>query len=209
MMGVSIIIPTWKRHGLLDHCIDNIMMQTYQDKEIIVVSDGQDIELIDFLTNKVTRYKFNINLSLIQLGHNWSWLMPKSFGIAPLLVGYLAATKEYIMPWCDDERALILDHIQNLVTILDTKPEIDFVYPQVRIWRNGDPYGPETAIIGTYPPVHGQITHYLFRQTNLVKFGMPDWGSHPVDIALVEKWLANGAKCEMLPKVTFEHRLDR
>ena len=210
---VTIVIPTWQRHELLLECLNNIETQTYPHKEILIVSDGKD-ELLR------SQFKFgstpgrpdgwkNMKVGLITLGQNWSGLMPRSFGIAPLLVGYLCAGSDYIMPWCDDERALVPDHIERMVKILDTYDHVDFVYPRVKIWRNGDPDGPETAIIGVCPPIENQITHYMFRASNLWRFGMPDWETHPVDWALIKKWMDNGAQGTMLNAVTFEHRLDQ
>jgi hypothetical protein len=38
---------------------------------------------------------------------------------------------------------------------------------------------------------------------------MPDWGTHPVDWALVKKWMTNGARWIHLNELTFEHRLDQ
>ena len=135
-------------------------------------------------------------------------VLPSSFGIAPLTAGYLLARGEYVMPWCDDERALTPDHISRLVELLESSGA-DFVYPKVRIWRNGDPDGPETAIIGTDPPAYCQITHYLFRADNLARFSMPRWGSHPVDWSMVSDWMAAGARWAMLDDCTFTHRLDQ
>lgn len=215
---VSIVIPTWQRHELLNEVIKNIAEQTYRPKELIIISDGPDKEFMDAIyADYIDCTDFN-NLSVVDLGRNWSGLDPSSFGIAPLLTGYLVASGDYIMPWCDDECALVPDHIKKLVSLIEeptTHHRLsglfypDFVYPKVHIWRNGAPNNHENKIIGTNPPEHGQITHYLFRADNLVRFGYPDWSSHPVDWSLIEKWMKNGAICNMLDEVTFEHRLDQ
>lgn len=202
---VSIVIPTWQRNELLVECLEHIRNQTYKKIEIIVVSDG-----IQKLDNYNIKDYFDCEV--IELGRNWSGLMPKSFGIAPLMVGYLMATGDYIMPWCDDERALVAYHIEKLVYLLDSDPDVKFVYPRVKIWRNGNPNGPETAIIGTVPARENQITHYLFRASNLWEYGLPDWNTHPVDWALINKWLSKLEGNDtylMLDDVTFEHRLDQ
>lgn len=219
---VSIIIPTWQRIDLLMETIEHILKQTYHSKEIIVVCDGQDKELWQRVEDKYhLRCSYcgetDAEVQFISLGRNWSGLDRSSFGIAPLLVGYLCAPGSYIMPWCDDERALSDSHIEKLVYEIELERlddigieyYADFVYPMVKIWRNGNPNGPETAIIGTEPPVHGQITHYLFRPENFVKFGYPEFGTHPVDWALIDKWIQNGATYSMIDEVTFSHRLDQ
>lgn len=202
---VSIVIPTWQRRDLLLDTIRHISKQAYPNFEVVVVSDGLDsfnAELQNLTLEKP------MILQVIYLGRNWSGIDPSSFGVAPLMTGYLVARGDYIMPWCDDERAYTPWHILDLVSILE-EDKVDFVYPKVKIWRNGNPNGPETAIIGTVPPEHGQITHYLFRAECLWKYGMPEWHSHPMDWNLVRKWMQNGATYSMLNEVTFEHRLDR
>jgi glycosyltransferase involved in cell wall biosynthesis len=204
---VSIVIPTWNRTELLAETLWHIAEQSYHYKEVIVVSDGQDKRLYDIVDKYDNCTDFQ-EINLIELGRNWSGLDKSSFGIAPLLVGYLAARGEYVMPWCDDERAVVSDHIEKMVNEIEEK-DVDFVYPRVYIWRNGNRYGPESNVIGTVPPRHGEITHYLFRPENFIKFGFPDWKSHPVDWSLIEKWLKNGATYSMINEVTFEHRLDQ
>lgn len=206
---VSVITPTWRRPELLAETVAHVREQDYRPLEHVIVGDGQDratarvaIAALDCAESADILVRFT------QLGRNWSGLMPESFGIAPLLTGYLMASGEYLMPWCDDERALTPDHISRLVDLLESSGA-DFAYPRVRIWRVGNPDGPETAIIGTDPPRHGQITHMLFKASCLWRFGMPRWGTHPVDWSLVSDWMAAGARWAMLDDVTFSHRLDQ
>lgn len=222
---VSIVIPTWQRIEECETTIVHIRSeQTYKNLEIIVICDGQDPLLLEHLTEQYylqhedIEFKPEGDIKFVQLGRNWSGLDPSSFGIAPLLVGYLMARGRYVMPWCDDERALIPDHIEKMVQAMETPIGNDnhgklvfpdFAYPRVHIWRHNNPNNHENTIIGTAPPVHGQITHYIFRPENFIKFGYPDWNSHPVDWSLVDKWQKAGAIGAMIPEVTFEHRLDR
>lgn len=235
---VSIVIPTWQRNDLLFQTLQHISQQTYKNFEVIVVVDGPDSSVANRILNEIMAFvdgsdSVNLiatNTRVVELGRNWSGLDRSSFGIAPLLVGYLCALGEYVMPWCDDERALIPEHIEKLVNLIETPLEprfifgwddyiddplkakikyFDFVYPKVKIWRNGDPDGPETTVIGKAIPEHGQITHYLFRASNLFRFGYPDWGSHPVDWSLIQKWMRNGATWAFLDELTFDHRLDQ
>ncbi len=204
---VSVVTPTWNRPELLLDTVGHVREQDYEHLEHVVVSDG-----IDMILEGRIRHAYaddsRIDLFFHHLGRNWSGLMPESFGIAPLTVGYLMAHGEYVMVLCDDERMLVPDHITRLVDLLESSGA-DFVYPRVRIWRNGDPDGPETAVIGTDPPVYTQITHYLFRASCLWRFGMPAWGTHPVDWSLVAGWMRQGARWAMLDDVTFTHRLDQ
>jgi cellulose synthase/poly-beta-1,6-N-acetylglucosamine synthase-like glycosyltransferase len=204
---VSVVTPTWQRPELLAETIRHLREQDYPNFEHVIVSDGIDMRL----EGRVRREYGDdspVDLFFHHLGRNWSGLMPSSFGIAPLLVGYLAAHGDLIMNWSDDDRALTKDHISRLVDLLESSGA-DFVYPRVRIWRNGNPSGPETKTIGTDPPQHSQITHMLFRASCLHRFGMPRWGTHPVDWLLVEDWMRAGATWAMLDDCTFSHRLDQ
>ena len=203
---LTVVTPTWQRAELLAETVEHIRAQTYRPLEHLVISDGPD-PAVRALVAAERGYP-DVAIRCVELARNWSGLMPASFGIAPLTVGYLAARGEYIAPWCDDERALAPDHLERLVDLLEATGA-DFAYPRVRIWRNGDPDGPETAVIGTDPPAYCQITHYVFRASCLWRFGLPAWGTHPVDWSLIDQWMRAGATWAMLDDVTFSHRLDR
>lgn len=204
---VSIVIPTWQRHDLLMETIEHINNQTYSMKEIIVVCDGQDQELWQRLDDNLhIRCSYcnegSYDVTFINLGRNWSGLDSSSFGIAPLLVGYLCARGDYIMHLSDDDR-IAPDYIERLVDLLD-ETNADFAYSKARFfWHDQKP---EDGIdIGTDPPQHGQITSYLFRPSNLYKYGYPRFNSHPMDWSLVSDWMSNGATWAFLPEVLFWH----
>lgn len=40
MNGISVIVPVYKSEKYLDHCVQSILSQTYQDFELILVDDG-------------------------------------------------------------------------------------------------------------------------------------------------------------------------
>lgn len=215
---VSIITPTWQRHDLLVETIKHVRQQDYPNIEHVIVSDGPDGRLMAYAAEDTTAWysrdypNFNPDAADYPvrwyfLGRNYSSLCPDSFGVAPLTLGMLVARGDYQLWWSDDDRALTTSHVSRLVSLLESRA-VDFVYPKVRIWRNGNPDGPETQIIGTDPPRHGQITHFLYR-AELIQRGMPKWRTHPIDIALVSEWMSRGARWAMLNEVTFEHRLDQ
>jgi glycosyltransferase involved in cell wall biosynthesis len=207
---VSVVTPTWQRHDLISGMMSELQDQDYPNLEHVVVSDGEDLWIEDHwhTFRDRRRLRRRIDQRYASLGRNWTGLMPESFGIAPLLVGYLMARGDYIMNWSDDDRALTKSHIAKLVNLLESSGA-DLVYPRVRIWRNGNPAGPETRTIGTDPPQHSQITHMLFRASSLHRFGMPRFGTHPVDWSLVDDWMKAGATWAMLDDCTFSHRLDQ
>lgn len=207
---VSVITPTWQRHGLLAETIAEIKAQDYPNLEHIIVSDGPDPDLRRLLWARGHRPADVFTdggptrLRLLGLGRNWSTFVPNSFGIGPILAGLLQARGEYACWWCDDERA-DPDHLTKMVDLLEQRG-VDFAYPKVRFWWAGQT--PEDGVdIGTDPPQHGQFTHCVFR-TDLLRRAMPAWGTHPGDWALCEAWMAAGATWAMAPEVTFSHRGD-
>lgn len=207
---VSIVTPSWQRHELLTDTITDVRRQTYRPLEHIIVSDGPDHHLANLYHSDVLHdwdhgWENHIPLFYRELGRNWSSLLPNSFGIAPLTVGYLLARGEYLMPWCDDERAEP-NHVERLVDALETTGA-DFAYSDVLFWRAGT--SPQAGyVIGSDPPEMGTITNYLFRASLLQK-AAPVFGTHPVDWALVRAWMAAGASWAYVPGVTFSHRADR
>lgn len=209
---LSVITPTWQRNDLLMEMIENISAQTYRPLEMVIVSDGPDYRLDNLLCDGgIVQQKARtagVPIRYHDLGRNFTTEgPPNSFGIGAITTGMLLARGEYLTVLCDDERMLVPDHFTKLVNLLE-ETGVDFTYPLVRIWRNGNPDGPETAIIGTDPPAYCQITHYVAR-ASLLRKAMPVFGSHPVDWSLVRDWMAAGATWRMLPEITFSHRLDQ
>jgi glycosyltransferase involved in cell wall biosynthesis len=207
---LSVVTPTYNRPELLAETIRHLREQDYPKIEHLIVSDGQDrhLRLLVEEQKQIAEYEGHPEILFQQLGRNFTTEGPaNSFGIGAITAGFLMARGEYVAVHCDDERCLVPDHYSKLIALLE-ETCVELVYPLVRIWRNGDPDGPETAIIGTDPPEYCQITHYVAR-TSLFRKAMPAWGSHPVDWSIVRDWIADGATWAMLPEITFSHRLDQ
>ncbi len=63
MPRVSVIIPTYNCDRFRPEAIDSVLMQTYQDYEIIVIDDGstdQTCQVLEFYQNKI-RYFYQQN----------------------------------------------------------------------------------------------------------------------------------------------------
>lgn len=216
---VSIITPTWQRHTLLRETILNVREQTYRPLEHVVVSDGPDDELRKQMVvingppppnlrpGEVT-YGYqpwpHPPVRFAELGRNWSTFLPRSFGVAPLTVGAMMARGEYHLWLCDDER-MKPDHVAHLVDLIE-RTGADFVYPQVLMWKMGNPGIAWT--IGTDPPEHGQITNFLYRasvlQKAMYRFDIPE----EADWNMVRRWMEAGATWAMSDRCTISHRAD-
>lgn len=217
---VSVITGTWQRHDLLMECIENVRQQTYRPLEHIIVSDGPDPALRDKLTGVklgITTYpargaiKFgpepDIPITFAECGRHWSSFLAASISTVPFQVAQWLARGDYLCWWADDERALTPDHIERLVDLLEST-DSDFVYPYVRLVPA--PGIPMSAhVIGSDPPMLGQVTHCLFRADLLDYRGFTTHVGSATDWDQIAHWMAAGARWAMLEDVTFEHRLDK
>lgn len=209
---VSVVTGTWQRHELLLETIENVRQQTYRPLEHVIVSDGPDPDLMYRLAHLgiapyVPMEGADVPIRLVELGFWSSGLLTESVSAAPFMVAQLLARGEYQIWWADDERALVPDHIEKLVELLELY-DADFAYPKVRCYR--EPPNRADMVIGTNPPRHGQFTHCLYRRDALDK-GMlfrthvgsgTDWDA-------VSRTMAAGARWAFLQEVTFEHRTDK
>lgn len=105
---VSIVIPAYNHQKELKRTVDSIENQTFKDYEIIVVDDGSHLPIVED-----PRYK----------------LIKKSNGGAPSARnrGLLEARGEYVIFW-DADIVAKPEFLEKMVEVLDTKPEITFVY---------------------------------------------------------------------------------
>jgi len=200
---VSVITPTWQRASLLAETVEHVREQTYRPLEHIVVSDGPD-QAVRAIVAAERGYP-GVSVRPIELGRNWSSVLPNGFGVAPLTVGMLLARGEYQMWLCDDER-MASDHIASLVDSLESSGA-GFAYSRVRMHWVGQPLE-QGWEIGTDPPRWGQITNFLYR-TELLASAMPAWDGHPVDWTLPQSWIAGGASWAFTGRTTLSHRADR
>lgn len=208
---VSVITGTWQRHELLLEAIENVRAQTYRPLEHVIVSDGPDPRIDEIIQRAHTDHAYlaggsdrYVRIHFQQLGRNWTSVLPDSFAAAPVLAGQLLARGEYQTWLADDERA-DPDHIESLVDLLE-ESGADFAYSQVRMWLAGRP--DYSWVIGSDPPLCGQITNTLYR-SDLLKRGTYPLGAGMIsDWALYQRWMQEGATWAFLPRVTFSHRAD-
>jgi hypothetical protein len=113
------------------------------------------------------------------------------------------ARGEYQTFLADDER-MAPDHVESLVAALEANGA-DFAYSKVELtWPDSD----RKVIIGTDPPVMGQITNALYR-TDLLKRGLYPFGAGMTsDWACIKRWMDAGAVWAFVDRVTMTHRVD-
>jgi glycosyltransferase involved in cell wall biosynthesis len=203
---VSVVTGTWQRHELLMGAIENIRAQTYRPLEHVIVSDGPDDRLAQ-LVYDATADVHDLDVTFQELGFWSSGLFTDSMSAAPFMVAQLLARGDYQIWWADDERALVPDHIEKLVDLLEMY-EADFVYPKVEMTWPGTT---KHCIIGSNPPMRGTFTHALYRRELLDK-GMlfrTHVGSGTDADCLERVMSQHGIRWAYLPEVTFTHRVDK
>jgi glycosyltransferase involved in cell wall biosynthesis len=110
---VSVIIPTYNRAGMLPLAIESILRQTYQDWELVIVSDGST----DNTAQVVRRYQ----------DPRIKYYEKKNGGPSSARnLGLRLAQGEYIA-YCDDDDTIAPYHLEVLVHYLDRHPEVAMV----------------------------------------------------------------------------------
>lgn len=117
-MNVSVIIPTYNRTDSLIDAINSVIHQTIKPKEIIVVDDASEINVLDKLKQTFDFEKHN----LIFFRFN------KSLGAcAARNKGAEVSTSEIIM-FLDDDDTWEKTKIQDQLIILERNPDVGLVY---------------------------------------------------------------------------------
>lgn len=185
--------------------IANVRQQTYRPLEHVIVSDGPDERLAQ-LVYDATANVHDVDVTFQELGRHWSSFLAASMSTAPFLVAQLLARGPLQMWLADDER-MEPDHIESLVHLLEAE-DADFAYSYVRLVPGpGVPLTPH--VIGSDPPMKGQITNALYR-TELLDYRMFTFGvGSATDWDQVSHWMDGGARHAMLDRVTLVHQIDK
>lgn len=218
---VSVITGTYNRHDLLQDAIENVRQQTYPNIEHVIVSDGPDCELADLMkTLQIQDMEASIfagehgtkpapsgvPIRFAECGRHWSSFLAASISTVPFQVAQWMARGPYLMWLADDER-MTPDHIESLVDLLEAT-DSDFTYSYARLVPGpGVPITP--MIIGSDPPMLGQITNALFRAELLDYRGFTTHVGSATDWDQVRHWMAAGARWAMLDRVTLTHQIDK
>lgn len=190
MAKVTVITPTWgsqRYQVLVSRCIASVRAQTLTDWEHIVVSDGPDPNLREFLEP--------VDVTYLELAEH---VEPHSWGASARNLGLKHARSPYVA-YLDSDNAFHPDHLQLLVEAIESAGT-DFAYSRMRIAGGQE--------IGAEPPVLGQIdtSLILHRRRGLRVFG--GWPVEPyyaIDWKFIEGWLEKGARWTFVPKVTVDY----
>lgn len=194
-MTVSVITPTWNRHGLLiGRCIPSVVAQTYPDVEHIVCSDGPDPELRRLLAGWPVTF--------VETKHHDGHAM--NFGSLARNRA-LAHARGDIIAYLDDDNAWRPDHLALLVKALEDNPQAGFAYSKLVTH-------PQGTVIGSDPPRYGGIdTSVIVHRRELLdiaKWPRPDsiqFDQHAPDWEIVAAWLGKGVDWVHVPAITVDY----
>ncbi len=163
MAKISIYIPTYNYGNYIEQAINSVIKQTMSDWELIVIDDGSTDNTMEILE----QYKSNPQIRIIKQNNKG---LNKTNNIAIRL-----SQGKYIMRLDSDdyldENALLV-----LSNVLDSKPEVDLVYPDYyEVDPNGEvmnmvrrkKVGEEVTLLDL--PAHGACT--MFRKSCIIQIG--------------------------------------
>lgn len=122
MPKVSICIPTYKQVDYLRKTLDSVLLQDYEDYEVIITDDSpndsvkQLVELYDF-KGKLSYYKNKVSLGSPE---NWNEAVRKASG-------------KYIKMLHHDDYFTFSYSLGDYVTMLEEHPNVDFAFSATQV----------------------------------------------------------------------------
>ena len=109
---LTIIIPFYNALAYRHIIIENIKRNNYDFVYFILIDDGSEDDLLDFLKEKIK----NSNVTYIKNEHNYGVSKSRNIGIRECKTEYLL--------FCDSDDELILKNIKDINYVFDEKPDL-------------------------------------------------------------------------------------
>lgn len=113
---VSVILPTHNCAGFISEAIESVQAQTYTHWELIICDDGST----DNTAEVVARFAGDSRVRYLPLDKQNSVYRVRNLGIAQSHGAYIA--------FLDADDVFSPDHLENLLTALETKPDMLWAY---------------------------------------------------------------------------------
>jgi glycosyltransferase involved in cell wall biosynthesis len=197
MPRVSVIIPCFNQGKFIDEAIHSVLVQTWQDFEIIVVNDGST----DPFTAKHLRA---LHFSKTRVLHTTNKGLP-----AARNNGIREAQGEYILPLDADDR-IGPTYLEQAVCLLDNDPELGIVYCK------GEYFGDRTGewLLPDYSLDEMLLNNVIFCTALFRKADWEETGGF--DPAMVHGWedydfwlslIERGRKVKRISEILFYYRI--
>lgn len=118
---VSVIIPCYNQGHYLDEAVSSVLVQTYQNWEIIIINDGST----DENTREILKYYHQPKTRIIHT-ENQGVCQARNTGIA-------VAKGKYILPLDADDK-IASTYIEKAVNILEANQNIGIVYCETQLF---------------------------------------------------------------------------
>ncbi|MCI5123775.1 MAG: glycosyltransferase family 2 protein [Candidatus Electrothrix sp. AR5] len=197
MSRVSVVIPCYNQGAFVDETINSVLVQTWQDFEIIVVNDGSTdpftINHLQQLNFPKTRVLHTENQGLSSARNN----------------GIREAQGEYILPLDADDR-IGPTYLEQAVRLLEADPEVGIVYCKARFFgdRNSEWQLPEYSLEEMLLNNVIFCTSF-FRRADWEDVGGFDpamiygWEDYDFWLSLIER----GRQVKRIPEILFYYRI--
>lgn len=189
----SLIVPVYKTEQYLQRCLDSVLYQDYDNKEIIVVLDGQSRK-----ANKILkRYKGKLQVVII----------PHGGAPAARNAGARIATGNYFSFFSSDFEALP-GMLSTWAKAFKDNPDASFIYGSYR-WNTPDMVSAQSE----------EFNEFYLTQYNYIDGGFPvkkeayiPWDESIKSLQDWDFWLTivdAGAKGKFIPDVTYKAEVPR
>ena len=158
---VSIIIPCWHAEKYIERALRGILAQTFTDYEVIFAVDNADDDRTVEIINQITP-----NSTIIERTEKINIAAARNLGVVFAKGEYLA--------FLDADDEWLPGHLEVVVKILDSRPDLDAVYSRVLVIEDGKYrfpvhiYGDTMDHAKRYCP--GQPSTYVVRKEMSVPF---------------------------------------
>jgi glycosyltransferase involved in cell wall biosynthesis len=113
---VSILVPCYNQEHFITECINSILIQNFEDYELIISDDGSSDNTQNLLSKyKDERIKLILNTKNQGMVHNWNYILSEAHG-------------DYVKFVFGDDKLTSKESIAEMVRVLDARPEIGFVF---------------------------------------------------------------------------------
>jgi len=126
MPRVSVIIPTYNRSDLISEAIRSVLDQHYTDWELIILDDGSTDDTAQVVA---------------EFGDKVIYIYQDNAGEPAARNAGFAASQGEFVSFLDSDDQMLPNNLENLVSLLDAKPEVSIAYGRYYWFHNDEQIG--------------------------------------------------------------------